>query len=458
MLDIYLPMYQKCMAMSASPVTGSQLQAVQQLGVKEFSTQLEDLGSSMANPADSTAHFEERARAYQLPEQLLTELRNNGIRTLGHLAFAIFRPGSEFDENVFNQWARDLNQGVAPTMGALAALRRLHFESEVVLTAALKASVETVEPGTPKAIPVAERSARLDALRTRLVGVNISGVGEPSHALIDECCHQYETRTLRYIDPTRCTSRELEVTSGKADKKIKLDAGSLTVREQKTVPDETVSTTYHLAQCLRRRGIALDFANLVSFTTHEQYSEQLLKHLSIEPPPGYAAPTLHQIMRADKEVFSYLAQRVPDIRPIGNVKPLDAAFGDALRDYNTTFHLLPLPRNMPKPDAPAGVPSFTAEPYPTRTKGRGKSRGAKGKTQFASSYGSTAAPRGYPGCVGKDGKNRPLCFDFNIGQCDKAPAGGTCPKGRRVCFLAGCFKIHAYKDAHGAPAAPKQKE
>lgn len=155
----------------------------------------------MANPADSEAHFDERARAYQLPNGLLQELKLNGIRTLGHLAFAIFRPGADFDETAFNQWARDLNHGVAPTMGALAALRRLHFESEVVLTAALKASVETTEATAVKAIPVAERAARLAALRNRLAGVNIHGVGEPSHALVDEACHQFETRTLKYIEP-----------------------------------------------------------------------------------------------------------------------------------------------------------------------------------------------------------------------------------------------------------------
>lgn len=74
----------------------------------------------MANPADSAAHFEERARAYQLPNGLLQELKNQGISILGRLAFAIFRPGADIDETIFNQWARDLNHGVAPTLGALA--------------------------------------------------------------------------------------------------------------------------------------------------------------------------------------------------------------------------------------------------------------------------------------------------------------------------------------------------
>lgn len=80
-------------------------------------------------------------------------------------------------------------------------------------------------------IPVAERNARLGALRTRLTGLNIHGTGEPSHTLIDEACHQFETRTLKYIEPAKCTSRELEVSSGKEDKKLKLDAHSLTVKE-----------------------------------------------------------------------------------------------------------------------------------------------------------------------------------------------------------------------------------
>lgn len=181
--------------------------------------------------------------------------------------------------------------------------------------------------------------------------------------------------------------------------------------------------------------------------------DRLLKHLSVEPPPGYAAPTLHQIMKADKEVFTYLSQNVADIRPVGNVKPLDAAFVAALQDYNTAFHLLPLPKGLPsRAEMNTGAAAASSsEPYPARTKGKGK-RGAKGRIQMTSSFGANSAPRGYPGCVGRDGKNRALCFDFNIGTCDKAPVGGSRSKGRRVCFMAGCFKLHAYKDVDGAAA------
>lgn len=70
--------------------------------------------------------------------------------------------------------------------------------------------------------------------------------------------------------------------------------------------------------------------------------ERLLRHLSLEPPPAYQHVTLAQVMRADKEVFTYLAHNVADIRPDANdVRPLDAALEDALKDHNTAFHLLP---------------------------------------------------------------------------------------------------------------------
>lgn len=397
----------------------------------------------MAGLVDSEAHFESRAVEYGVPAAFLQALRREGISTIGHLAFAVFRPGAEFNEREFDTWAQGINNNVPLTMGAAAAVRRLHYECEVIMTSTIRSTVETLDTSTPKAIPFAEKAARMDQIRTRLQGLNIFGAGEPSHALLDECAHQFETRVLKYLEPARCTSRENDITAGRTDKKLKLDAGSLSIKESRTVPDETVSTTYHLAACLRRRGIAYDFANLISFRSHELYVETLLRHLSLEPPPSFQAVTLTQVMRADKEVFTYLAHHVPDIRPDAlDVCPLDGALENALKDYNTAFHLLPLPKAS---SSDFSARRNTSEPYPTQgaPKGKGKGKFGKGKN-----FGSNAAPKGYAGCVGRDGKNRPICFDFNLSQCTKAPTGGACHKGRHVCFKAGCFKAHAFKDGH----------
>lgn len=45
------------------------------------------------------------------------------------MAFAINRPGHDFDETKFEDWIRGVNGGVMPALGAMSALRRLHFET-----------------------------------------------------------------------------------------------------------------------------------------------------------------------------------------------------------------------------------------------------------------------------------------------------------------------------------------
>ena len=419
---------------------------------------LPDLGSSMSNLVNSEAHFAARAREYGIPDDFLRRLDTNGIATIGGLAFAISRPGTDLDERTFTDWVRDLNLGVMPPMGVVSAIRRLHFESEVILTSSLRASVESSDSSTPKPLPITEKNVRMAQVRRRLAGLNIEGAGEPSQTLIEECCYQHETRVLKHIEAARCTSRENELQAGKVDKRIHLDGGSLAMKDNKQVPDESISSTYQLSQCLRRRGIAYEFAGLISFNVHEHYSEQLLRHVTMEPPPGYNGTSLAQALRADKAVFSYMQHHAQEIREdAAGVRPLDDLLRDALRDYNTTFHLLPLPKLAASETAfaPKGQrsESNTQQPGPSNYAGGGKGK-SKGKGR---GKGSHAAPKGYVGCTGRDGKGRPICFDFNTGECQRAPPGGTCNKGRHVCFKAGCFRTHSFKTAH-ADEAPKQGE
>lgn len=419
----------------------------------------------MSSLADSKAHFKERAAEYGVPDALLQALVGSGFETMGQLAFAVSRPGQETDENRFNNWLQTINGGTAPSLGASAAVKRLHFESEVILTSIMRAAVEqpVSEHGTPKPVPYAEKTLRMDQLKRTLVGIEIEGVHEPAQSLLDETCHQYDTRVLRYIEAAKCLSRENEITNSKVDKKLRLDATSLTIKETKTSPDENTSTAFHVMQCLRRRGLAYEFANLISYTAHERYINRLMRHLSIDAPPGFQSVGLTQIMRADREVFVFCSTNCKDIRPNpAGVRPLDAMLERALADYNTAFHLLPLPgsssshtsggvtRTANHVDPPPTVPHGSQR----RPKGRGKSAG-KGKS--GGKGGANLAPRGFVGCVGRDNRNRPLCFDFNIKGCNKAPVGGTCENGRHACFKSLCFKLRAFFEAH-ASEMPSNKE
>ena len=149
---------------------------------------------------------------------------------------------------------------------------------------------------------------------------------------------------------------------------------TLAIKETRTVPDEAISTTFHLSQCLKRRGLAYEFANLISFRAHELYTEKLLKHLNVEPPIGFQAATLAQILRADREVFSFMAQEVQDIRPGANDgRPLDASLERALRDYTVAFNLVPFHKFAMREDISQQPRKHGSEPYatqPSSSKGR----------------------------------------------------------------------------------------
>ena len=402
----------------------------------------------MAALPDSTAYFNARAAEYQVPNDLLVALQAAGVRTMAHMAFSIARPGQEFDEGKFDDWLRVVNGGVMPTLGAVAAVRRLHFEAEIVVTSILRSSVEQPsESSAPKPLPHAERTARMRQLQGQFPGLNLVGLNEPAQALLDECVFQYEHRLLRYIEPAKCNSREAEVMAGKSDRKLRIEANSLSVRESKNTPDEDVSNAYKLQQCLRRRAVAYGFAGLISFAVHEQYIDRLMRRLNTEPPSNYQATSLNQILRADREVWVHLSQNVEDIRPKDTgERPLDRALQDALSDYNVAFHLLPLPVQH--------APSYAlyrtwdnAQPRDEPAKGIFQHRKGKGKNK-SNTKGSSVAPRGVQGAVGRDSKGRPICFNYNLSSCDQAPAGGTCSRGRHVCFKANCFKNHQFCVAH----------
>ena len=121
------------------------------------------------------------------------------------------------------------------------------------------------EGAGPKPLPYAERSARLENLKQMLPGLNVEGVYEPSMALVDECVFQYDSRTLRYVEPSKCGSRETEILSNRKDKQLKVEVTTLSIKETRHVPDEDVSSAYKLYVCLRRRAVAYAMSNLFTF-------------------------------------------------------------------------------------------------------------------------------------------------------------------------------------------------
>ena len=120
--------------------------------------------------------------------------------------------------------------------------------------------------------------------------------------------------------------------------------------------------------------MAFDQCALISFDQHEIWVQQLLGHLTREAPTGFARVTVSQVIRADREMFTLMAQEIqstlqPDAR---GVMPMEAKLKELRTDPRVTMFLLPLPRSAAKESdkvvstaasskADHGTPKATAE-------------------------------------------------------------------------------------------------
>ena len=142
---------------------------------------------AMTSIVDSEAQFDLRLDQVKVPSALKLALRNSGITTISTLAYAHGQPGQPISNDEFAGWVRQLDPGA--TVGGVAALKRLLFESQTQLLALLKEQVTNPDPVTARRVPQAEREARLENLRNRLTGVLIEGHSEPCegrYGLVDK--------------------------------------------------------------------------------------------------------------------------------------------------------------------------------------------------------------------------------------------------------------------------------
>eukprot|EP00435_Cladocopium_sp_Y103_P061907 s913_g23.t1 len=100
-----------------------------------------------------------------------------------------------------------------------------------------------------------------------------------------------------------------------------------------------------LQWCLQRRGIAMDQCQLLSWATHEAWVQQLFRTLSQQPPPNFQAVKLEQLVRADRELWTLLAQEHKGslkANAAGEI-PLNDLFKRFCQDPRITMFLLPSP-------------------------------------------------------------------------------------------------------------------
>ena len=294
----------------------------------------------------------------------------------------------------------------------------------------------------------------METLRNRLRGVAIEGPLEPATALLENAVHQHELKTIKYLAPEKCYSREHEIKYAKPAKTLQVEGGTIALKDGTNIPSETVYTSLQFQQALTRRAVAYDFAQLISFDVSRSYCDKLLKHLDREAPPGYSATTLTQLIRADQQVWAKLSEAGSNIRrdEAGNL-PLDRLIMNVLESYESSFYLLPM---VPS----ASTAAWRSNPYEEYgkgkhgfdDKGKGKGKKGKGKKRSKSEHVQTWVPPRLRGGKPTNAAGQPICFNYNLDGCDAAQPGESCPRGLHICCK--CFKNHPFNGNHQPDSKP----
>ena len=388
--------------------------------------------------ADSAAAFEQHCTRLVADGSLHGMLVGQEIRNLSALAFSIGTPQVPPTDEQFKEFATRLNGGVEMTFGNHAALRRLHFEASAIVMAELKTKATDVSGDSSRKLPVAEKAARLRDQEIRLPGIRIRGELQPSYALIDMVSQIKETDCITWIAPSKCSKRDAEVQNNVKDKPVTLSLEQQMVKL--TAADDVVtvdtSTDLQLQWALQRRGLAFDQCALISNSEHEIWVQQLLHQLTKDPPQGFCKVSTSQALRADRELFTVMAQELQ-----GSLKadasgnfPMEKKLKELRNDPRITMFLLPLPKNAPKETEKPGASTGPPKPVPGNNP-------RPFKRPKISAKAKAACPTELKAYQQKDSSGQPICWAFNLkGGCKGETANGRCKKGVHCCIK--CHKTN----------------
>ena len=412
----------------------------------------------MTAVSDSSVTFTAKALAYGVPQSSLDKWRQDGLCTYSNLLFRVASAPGQTDPAKLQKLLEEMEPKA--TTSVASAVNRLLFEAGTFVVSELKSSLEPGSVDPVRKLSVQERSSRLAAMQAKLGAVKITGALEPSHQLVDLCSAMTADQVIRHVPAHRCSSRDQEVTLVKRDDTLfRLENTSLRVAQKQAVIKVDLSSELRLAQALSRRSVALEMAGVASFEQHESYVRTLMEHLHRQPPPGYQAPGIEQVMRADKELWIKVAEKVQHefVGPGGSQK-VDKAIEEFQFSPAVAFHVLP----MPKPEKQPYKRTWD-EAFPKGKGSKGKADKGKGKGKWVSqawgkSQGKpgkgkqTSVPAALKG-LDPNYKGKPVCFNHSLPHgCSEetwdTEDGHMCRRGLHL-----CMKCHATD--HGASGCDK---
>ena len=391
----------------------------------------------MTSLLDSTAHFSERCTRLGLAPAFVTALKNAGIESLSRIAFIIGQPG----QPILNQDVDDFITrvlGRAGTIAEASSVKRLTFEAHTYLVATLRQQVDHSEDTQPRKVAFAERTQRMEALRADLRGVDIRGELEPAHALLDKTCKMFDDNSIKWLEPSTCVSRSMEVQGTTKARELTLEKGALILKSDDKMSCPTDSEI-KLHYAFTRRAVALAFARIMTFQQHSAWETFLFESLHNEVPPGYTRASLSQVVSCDKAAWARLATLNCQVREDdqGNF-PLGEALLALRTDPSIALYLAPLAKPVQAVQSSSSARVSPYQPSTKPQKGKGKSAG-KGK--------APPMPAELRGKYYKTASNDPICFAFNTSSgCSHSATvkpGERCPKGMHVCAEPKCQQHHS---------------
>ena len=267
----------------------------------------------MSTIIESQAAFERRCLEVRGDGSLNAGLAGQGVKTFRSLAFALGTPQTPPTEAAFTDLAKRVfgSEG-DPTIGELSSIRQLHFEASTLVIQTYRDMVsQDSSDGAPmRKLPLPEKRARKEVQQARLSGLEMEGELDPAYQLIDACNHQLENTVVYWLAPSKCPKREIEIIAGFKEKPSVLQVENSTVKvggPSTTIECDT-SDSLRCQWAWQRRGLAYDQCKMISYSVHQKWVQRMLDCLSVVPPPTFAAVTLSQCVRADKEMFLLMSQ------------------------------------------------------------------------------------------------------------------------------------------------------
>jgi len=382
---------------------------------------------------DSEAAFASHCDAIDRSHELRNLCVTAELTTFMRMAFAIGTPQVPATDEAFRAFATELNGGVEPSLTLMSLLRRLHFEAVTMVVAHLKTNVVTdasTEGG--RKLPPVEKVARLNDQQARLRGISIKGELQPSYALVDIIAGIFDSGSIIWVPPSKCTKRDAEVQQTLKEKPTTLTLEQQTLKLSTADPKLKADTSNELLMqwALQRRGLAFDQCKLISNDIHERWVNMLLMQLIREAPSGYAKVNMEQILRADRELFTVMAQEHsgPFLNGPKGELPLDLLMSRLTTDPRISMHLLPLPHAAGRTTAASSVDEGANRAHPTRNL-------QPKKKAKASSKAKANCPDELKGYKQFDDNNQPICWAFNMSKgCQEETKNGRCKKGSHVCI------------------------